>query len=182
MIKVVRPSLPTLEVDEIRAPGLFKPIVSRKTSHETMHETTHTRNTSSSDAENHSPVSSNSLNSNDAKKGTTRRQLLKRRSSSQRSLSTSASKEDLAASTRNHIKLLTTAVTLQNDTIKKIEVELRTQRQLFIQGIYSDIYRSDKRNNSNYRNARAAQNNEATEELGSYSNYSCLFIPSNTIQ
>ena len=168
MIKVVRPSLPTLEVDEIQTPSLFKPIISRKKSHETTHETIHTRNSSSSDNDNHSPVSQKSANFNDGKKGI-RRQFLKRRSSSQRSLPTSSSREDLA-STRNQIKLLTTAVTLQNDTIKKIEVELRTQRQLFIQGLIVILATNVK---IQARNARAAQYTEATEELGSSK---CLFI------
>ena len=60
-----------------------------------------------------------------------RRQVLKRKSSSTRSLT--ASTEDIN-SANSQIRLLTTAVTSQNETIKKIETELRTQRQLFIQG------------------------------------------------
>ena len=59
---------------------------------------------------------------------------------------------------------------MQNDTIKKIEVELRTQRQLFIQGLIVILATNVK---IQARNARAAQYTEATEELGSSE---CLFI------
>ena len=150
LIKIVRPSLPSIDVDGLRKPiQEARPtfgqkltlgrkmsddtILSIKRSSPTRQHSSGKESTSSSE-DTKSPVSNKSVTLVEPKELPVRRTQLKRRSST-RSLRSTSSREDLTNSKQmQNIRLLTAAVGSQNETIKKIELELRTQRQLFIQG------------------------------------------------
>ena len=150
MIKIVRPSLPSIDVDGLRKPVQeARPtfgkkltlgrqmsddtILSIKRSSPTRQQSSGRESSSSEEVK--SPVSTKSVTLVEPKENPVRRNSLKRRSST-RSLRSTSSREDLTNSKQmQNIRLLTAAVGSQNETIKKIELELRTQRQLFIQGI-----------------------------------------------